>query len=223
MLAYLLQDTFCERQSHHIFPISNREWVTLHIFWKSVSSHLLLSPTESEWHCTFCERQSHYISSMTNRLWALTLHDIVWMQSHHIFSHDPQDVSDTQCTSFKGQSHHILPYNQQRVGDIAHFVKGSLITSFPMTNSLWVTLHILWKAVSSHPFLWPTACEDIAHFVNGPSLITSFQPITGTNSLWVTLHFCGRQSHHNLFLWPLEGEWHCTFCGRQSHHNLFYD
>ena len=105
------------------FSMTNRKWVTLHILWKAVSLHHFLWPTACEWHCTFCERQSH-----------------------HIFSYDEQEVSD-----------------------IAHFVKGSLLTSFPipigsewhctfcerkfityfpMTNSMWVTLHILWKAVS---------------------------------------------------------------------------
>ena len=32
------------------------------------------------------------------------------------------------------QFHHILSYDQQKVSDIVHFVKGSLITSFPMTT-----------------------------------------------------------------------------------------
>ena len=118
----------CKRQSHHIFsydqrvsahfvksslitsfPVTNRLWVTLHILWKAVSSHLSLWPTVCECCCTFCERQSH----------------------------------------------HICSYDQQQVSDIVHSVKGSLI----MTNRKWVTLHILWKAVSSHLFLWPTASE----------------------------------------------------------------
>jgi hypothetical protein len=34
------------------------------------------------------------------------------------------------------QSHHIISYEQQDVSDLLHLVKGSLITSFPMTNSL---------------------------------------------------------------------------------------
>ena len=188
--------------------MTNRLWVTLHILWKAASSHLSLWPIGSEWHCTFCERQSH-----------------------HIFSYDLQRVSDIahfvkgiSITSFPMtnrkwvtlhmQSHHIFSYDQQRVSDIAHFVKGSLITSFPMTNSgcKWHFAH-LWKAVSWHLLLWPTASEccctfcerqphhifsydqqqvsDIAHFVKG-SLITSF-------------------------LWQTGSEWHCTFCERQSH------
>ena len=204
--------TFCERQSHHIFscdqqyvsdiahfvkgslityfPMINSLWVTLHILWKAVSSHLFLWPTACEWHCTFCERQSSHL--------------FLWPTG-----------SEWHCTFCERQSHHIFSYDQQRVSDIAHFVKGSLITSLPMANREWVTLHILWKAVSSHLFLWPTVCEwhctfcerqshhiydqqdvsEIAHFVKG-SLITSF-PVTGC-------------------------EWHCTFCERQSHYIFSY-
>ena len=34
------------------------------------------------------------------------------------------------------QYHHILFYDQQWVSDIAHFVKGSLVISFCMINSV---------------------------------------------------------------------------------------
>ena len=54
-----------------------------------------------------------------------------------------------------------------------------------------MTLHILWKAFSSHLFLWQTGCEWHCTF-------------------WAV-------SAH-LFLWPTDGEWHCTLCGHQSHH-----
>ena len=64
--------------------MTNRKWLTLHILWNTVSSHVFLWPTASGQHCTFCERQSH-----------------------HIFCHDQQFVS------------HIAP-----------FVKASLITCF---------------------------------------------------------------------------------------------
>ena len=224
-------EDFCGRQFHHIFsyhqqpvsdiahcvkcslitsfPITNRMWVTLHSLWKAVTSHISLSPTGCEWHCTFCERQPH----------------------------------------------HIFSYDQQQVSEIAHFVKGSLITSFPITNRMWVTLHTLWKLVLSHPFLWPTVCEwncsfcvcqshhivpydqqlvsDIRHFVK-VTLVISF-PMT--NSLWVTLHILWKAvitsfllatrecvTLHILwkaiitsFLWPIVCEWYCTFCERQSH------
>ena len=169
--------TFCQIQSHHIFCMANSMWVTLHILWKAVSSHLFLWPTVCEWHhCTFCK-----------------------MQSHHIFSYDQQGVSDIQSTSSGWQSYHI----------------------FSLTNRKWVTLHILWKAVSSHVFLWLTVCE-CQHCM-----------------------FCERQSHH-LFLWPTGSKWYstscerncvslhlflwltacvwcCTFCERQSHHRFLYN
>ena len=197
------------------FSITNSKWMTFHILWKAVSSHLLLWPTASEWHCTFGERQSHHIFSYENSKW-VTL-DIWW------------------------KAIHIISCDQQSVSDIAHFVTGSLITSCSMTNSLeWVTLHILWKAISSHLFLWPTASECIGHFMKG-SLITSF-PMT--NRQWVTLHILWKAalSHispwikvcewHCTFLkcsliksfpWPTGCKWHCTFYERKSYHIFSYD
>ena len=161
----------------------------VHILWRAAAWYLFLWSTASEWHCTFYERQSH-----------------------HIFFYDQQQVSDIAHFAKPVSSH--LCYDQQFVSDIAHFVKGGLITAFLMTTREYVTLHILWKGVSSQLFLWPTGSEwhctfcqrqfhhifsydqqevsDIVHFVKG-SLITSF-PMT--NSLWVTLHICERQSHH---------------------------
>ena len=186
--------TFCEGWSHCIFsydqqvvsdiehfvkgsltsfPMANSLWVTLHILWKAVSLHLFLWPTGSKWYCTFCERQSHCI-----------------------FPYDQQGVS-WHCTFCERQSHCIISYDQQGVSDITHFVKGSLIASFPMTNRLWVTLHILWKAVSLHLSLWPIACEWHWTFCERqPHCIFSM-----TNSEWVTLHICKKQSHQlHLFL-----------------------
>ena len=87
-----------------------------------------------------------------------------------------------------------LSYYQQGVSGIVHFMKGSLITSFPITNSQWVVFHILWKG--SLIFSYDQqAVSDIAYFVKG-SLMTLI-----TSSL----------------LWPIACEWHCTFW-RQSHH-----
>ena len=166
------------RQSHHIFsydqqkvsdiahfvesslitsfPMTNSLWVTLPFLWRAVSSHLFLWPTVCEWHCTFYEGSLIKSFSMTNREW-VTLH-ILWKGvSSHLFLWPTG--SEWYCTFCERQSHHIFSYDQQPVSGIAHFVKGSLITSFPMINRLWVTLHILWKAVSSHLFLWPTDCE----------------------------------------------------------------
>ena len=184
------------------FLMTNRKWVTsLHFLWNAVSSHLLFNLlwpwTDCEQCYFFFERQIPQIFSMTYRMWVTFL--ILWMEflSYaflYIFSDD-----------------------QQVVSGIAHSVKGSLITSFPITNSEWATLHILSKAVSpylfsydqqivsniahlwmtvpSHHVLWPTASEWYCMFCER-NLITSFSM---TNSLWVTLQILWKvttSSHH---------------------------
>ena len=148
--------------------------------------------------------------------------------------------SEWHCTFCKRLSDHIFSYDQQYVSDISHFMKGSLITSFP-ANRKWVRLHILWKAVWSHLFLWPTACEwyctfckrqchhifsydqqlvsGIAHFVKGTLIICIFpydQQYVSDIS-----HFV-KGSLITSFL-PIGSEWHCTFCERQSDHIFSYD
>ena len=257
--------TLCERQSHCIssydqqsvsdiahfvkgsliasYPITNSLWVTLHILWKAVSLHLFLWPTGSEWHCTYCERQSHCIfpydqqrvSDIAHFVKDSLIHLFIWPTG-----------SEWHCTFCESQSHGIFSYDQQLVSDIAHVVKGSVIASFTMINSKWVTLHMLWKAVSLHLFLWPTESEDIALFVKGISLHLFLWPTASewhcifycifsyvqqhvsdiayfiasfpmTNSLWVTLHILWKAVSLHLFLWPTACEWHCTFCERQSH------
>ncbi len=183
--------TFCEREFDHIVsydqqavsgivhfvkgslitsvPITNSLWVILHIYEGSLITSFHL----------------------TNREWAI-LH-ILWQAvSSHLFLWPTACV--WYCTFCDRQSHHHFSYDQQPVSDIAHFVTGSLIISFPMTNSWWVILHILWKAVSSHVFLWPTESE--WHLVKGCH-ITCFPMI---NRMWVTLHICERQSGHIIFI-----------------------
>ena len=253
----------CERQDDHIFsydqqqvsiallvkcslitcsPMTNSLWVTLHICERqeSVSSHVFLWPTwtsESKWHCTFCERQSHHIfsydqqqvsdSDITHFVKAVSSHLFLW-----------PTVCVWHCTFYEMQSHHIFSYDQQLVSCIACFVKGCLIKSFPMINRKCVTLHILWKVVTSSYLLWPTGgewhctfCEwlwshliffydqqkvndIITHFVNG-CLITL---LLTTNSEWVTLHILSKAVSSHLLIWLVGCEWHCTFCERLSHH-----
>ena len=113
-------------------------------------------------------------------------------------------------TCFELVSHLIFSYDRQGVSNIAHVVKGCLITSLPMSNRLWVTLHI--QALSSLLCLTDRKQVTFAHFVKG-SLITSLVWPTGsewcgtfyerhttsismTNSLWVTLHILQKLSHH---------------------------
>ncbi len=247
--------TFYERQSHHIlsydqqqvsdivhfvkgslitsFPMTNRMWVTLHIFWKAVSSHLFLWLTASEWHCTFSERQSHHIFSHHQQF----VSDIAHLEktaSSHLFPWST--VCEWHCIFCERQSHCIFSYDQQEVSDIAHFVKGSPITSFPMANSKWVTLHILWKAIP--PFLWPTAsewhcifCERQSHhifsydqqFVSDILLQILWKAVSSHLFLWPTaskqhsMHMWLKAVSSHLFLWPTGCEWHCTFSERQSY------
>ena len=174
-----LHCTFCERQSHQVISYGQQVVSDVaHFMWKAVSSYLFIWPTACEWHCTFHERLPCLFIWPTACEWHCTFCE---RQSHHILSYDKQGVSDIvhfvkgslitslqfpwptgsewHCTFCEKKSHHIVSYHQQGVSNIAHFVKGSLITSFPITNREWATVHILWKVVSSHPFLSPTACE----------------------------------------------------------------
>ena len=122
-------------------------------------------------------------------------------------------ASELHCKVYERQSHHIFFIHQQKVSDL-----WKAVTSSDITNSLWVTLHIFWKAVSLYLFLLPTGSEASfnAHFVKD-SLITSFAM---TNRLWVTLHTVWK-AVVTLIQWtpfPIASEWHCTSCEGQPHY-----
>ena len=170
----------------HTTPGCEQDWRYL---WMVVSSHLFPWPTGSEWHCTFYERPSH-----------------------HIFSYNQQEVSDiAKChlsiTSFN--------YDQQPVSNIAHFVKGSLITSFVWpTESEWHCKYC--ERQSQHVFSYDQQdVSDIAHYVKG-NLIKS---LPMTTSLWVTLHILQAVSS-DLFLCTTASEQHCA-CEKQVTHQIF--
>ena len=127
--------------------------------------------------------------------------------------------SEWHCPFCERQSYHITPCGQQQVSDSAHFVKGSLITSLHMTNSEWVALHILWRAVSSHHFLWPTGCKSHCTFCERQShhiFSHHQQRVSNIAPLWKAI-----SSH--LFLWPTAGQWYSTFCERRPHHIISYN
>ena len=133
--------------------MTNSLSVTLHILWKVVWSYIFLQPTGSEWHCTFCERESHHIFSYNHREW-VTLHNLWKVIWSYLFLWPT--ASEWHCTFCERQSHHIFSYDQQFVSDIqCTFCERQSA----MIISLWVTLHILWKAVWSYVFLWPTGSE----------------------------------------------------------------
>ena len=209
--------TLCEKESYHIFsceqqgvsdivqfmkgslitsfPIIHSKWVTLHT-WRE--SHHIFSYVQQE-----VSGIAHFVIGsliasfpMTGSLW-VTLY-ILWMGvSSHLFLW--WTGSEWHSIFCGRESHHICSFDQQRVGDITHFVKGSLITCFPMIDSLWVTLHVLWKQIS-----W---------------FIPSFAM---TNSKWVTLHILWTGVSSHLSSQPTGGEWHFTFCETVSSH-LSYD
>ena len=184
-------------------PMTNSKWVTLPPFFcETISSHFIPWPTASEWHGLLFPAS----------------------QSHHISSHDQQQVSDTPSC----------------------FLQGNLTTFHPMTNSKWVTLPpFFFQAISSHFIPWPTASEwhsilcsarqshhisshdqqqvsDTPSFFLQGNLIT-FHPMT--NSLWVTLpsFFCKAISSHFI---PMTNRMWVTlppFSARQSHHISSHD
>ena len=186
---------FCERQSHHLL------WQLVSHIAHFVTGSLIFS---YDWqlvcnithlwkaHHTFSYHQqrvcdivlwkavSSHLFFFTNSKWALTL-CILWkVASSHPFLWPT--ASKWHCTFCDRQSHH----------------------NFPMTNSKWVKLHIVWKAVPlSHHFHDQKLVSDIAHFVKAVLLhdqqgvsdialsvkgnfITSSIPMT--NSKWVILH-----------------------------------
>jgi len=61
-----------------------------------------------------------------------------------------------------------------------------------MTSRKWVTLHILWKAVSSDLFLWPTACEWHCIICERQS----HHICSMTDSLWVILNILWKAVSH---------------------------
>ena len=102
------------------FPTTNSLWVILQILWKTVSSDFFLWQTGGGWHCTFSERQFH-----------------------HVFSYNQQEVSDIAHLQ-KVVSVHLFLWPTACEWHCTDFVNGSFITSFPLTNSLWVTSQIFW-------------------------------------------------------------------------------
>ena len=220
--------------------MTNRKWVTFHIWGKAVSSHPFLWPKGSGWCCTFCEMQSHHIHSygqqevsstphlvksslmitcvpMTKRQW-VAFH-ILWRPlSWHLFLWPKGSEWHYMYILWKAVSWPCFLWPTESE---CHCIlcKRQSHHIFCMTYSLWVPFNILWKAVWSHLSYDQQKVSDIAHFVNS-TLITSFAI---TDSLWVTLHIVWKAVWSHLFLWPTASEWHCTCCEKQSYHIYPYD
>ena len=98
------------------------------------------------------------------------------------------------------------------MSDIAHLVKGNLITHFPITNRLWVTLPF-GERQHHHLFIWPTGSEWHCTFCK-------WQP---SHHSWLTAskwHLWNPVLSH-LFPWSTASEWHSTFL--QPCHIFSYD
>ena len=166
---------------------------------------------------------------MTGRVW-VTLHNCVkGCLITSSIAYEQQIVSDI---AHLGTLITSLP-DQQKVSNIRHFVKGSLITFlcmtnrkwvmwhilwkahhiFSMTNSLWVTLHILWNAVSSHLSCNQQGVSEIEHFVKGCWKAVSLHLFLSSTAcewhstlLWNTVS----SVYISSYIWSTACVWHCT-------------
>ena len=186
-----------EKLLYMFFPMIDRMWATLKFIVEDRLSLITYFPMTNRGWATLDTLWKEVSLPVTNREWVIL----------HILR---KTVSSHLC------------YDQQRVSDIAHFVKGNLITSFPMTNSLWVALYMCEGVfITSFPMTdseWVTlqiySCHifsydqqqvsDIAHFVK-VNFITSF-PMT--NRKWVTLYVLWKAGSSHLFPWPIACEQH---------------
>ena len=149
MLVNLLQDNFGQI---HLFY---RLWVILQVWWKQWShilsyNHRRLAACDansvtSGWKDDPIAYGQQYVGNIANiaeklfyehfPLWltGCESHWCLWMA--HLFL--LPTGSEWYCKLCEKQSHNIFSYDQQRVSEIAHFVKASLIAScYHMTNSL---------------------------------------------------------------------------------------
>ena len=146
------------KAAHHIFSYNQQSVSGFAYFMKS---SFITSFLNRLWVTLWMAMLSLITSfSMTNSLWVALL--VKGCLITHFF-YDKQRVSgidilwkailsllflwlaesEWDCTFCERQLHDFFFYDWQKVSEIAHFVKDNLITSFPMTNSKWVTLHIL--------------------------------------------------------------------------------
>lgn len=110
------------------------------------------------------------------------------MLAHYILFYDQQRVSD--ITHFLGRySYQIFYYDQQRVSDVAPF--SQLITSCPVTNSLWAALHTFLS-------------DSLKIVLYGQQLVSKIT------------HFSGRPSSSHLLLWSTGSEWYYKFFWSQD-------
>ena len=219
------------------YSVTNSQWVTLHfLLCQVVSLCLIPLPTGSEWHYIFffqavsCLQQkvsdtalfllpANFIMShhITNRVW-VTLHYFFYQPSPGSFI----------------MSH--LVSNREWVTPTFSFV-GSL-TTLPMFNSLWVTLHdSFYKAVSQQtecewhclfPFSRQSQHHLLSHYqqeVSDTAFCFARPSHYVSNSVWVILHFFFCQAVSSCLIpWWTGGEcMACFLLPRESHYASSHD
>jgi len=146
-----------------------------------------------------------------NRMW-VTHQWFSAKQSHQISSHNQQDVSDTWSDFLPPD---LVLWLKGSEWHYREFLPG---TFMPITNRKWVTLlwlsdghshHIsscdqqfvsdptvyICQVVSSHLFLWPTACE--CHW-NDFLLSSHLTLLPMTNREWATLQWLSAKQSHRI-------------------------
>ena len=179
--------------------MTNRMWVTLHIFLKGiliiyylVAPRILNPSMTRKWVTLQFFLKGGVITSclMTHREWAILY---ILNQSHHILSFNQKLVSDI-AHLFERQLIQSSPMTNRKWVMFNIFLKGSLITSCLMANREWVTCTIFWKVIPSHLVLWLTESEwHCAFNIIKCGLITCM-----TNRWWTTLHIFSERQPPNI-------------------------
>ena len=119
---------------------------------------------------------------------------ISWKVVQHLFLWLP--VCELHCTFCKRWSHDTFSHDHwNSLWVTLHILCKAVSSHLSYNNRKWVTQHTLWTVISSHLFLWPTGSEwhCIVSCESSHGLIILF-PMT--NSEWVTLHSWWMASHH---------------------------
>ena len=230
--------------------MTNRKWVTLSLFLCPGVSLILdpwLGPTVCQWHCFIFARQSHWLCLFHDQQevgdTALSLYQavssvlILWptvCEKHCLLSLAGSLINCFIPWSWIGSEwhffisltasliNHVFSHKQQVVSNTVLFLyqEVSLITSHPMTNSMWVVQHYFFTRlinhVSSHHQFQPVS--DTAIFLK--QLVSSISSHPMTNRWWVALFYFFDWKYHKscLFPWTTGGEWHKIIPSQPSHH-----
>ena len=132
-------------ESHHIFSYDQQFVCDIANSVKGSLTHLFIWSTGCKWHCTLCEPQSHHIFSYNQQSVSDIAHFVKRSLTVRVFS--MANSLWVTLLIFERQSCHFFSMNNRKWVTLKITVKGSLIISVPMTNSLWVT----WPFLKIHP------------------------------------------------------------------------